>query len=212
MTIDEFLKRTDTAFFKQLPGIEAHKRLAPQNRALTRDEVPDIDTYNPSAVAVVCFPVENQINTILIQRPPYDGSHGGQISFPGGKLEKSDPNLEYTARRETQEEIGWNLCEDNHLGALTELFIPVSRFTVTPHLYYCEKPQLYLPNDREVAEIIQFQLDDLKNESLIKHTNIPINKGVTLKNVPYFDIQQKVVWGATAIILSELKSMLFENE
>lgn len=208
MKTDYFLQRIQQSLNGSLPGIEAHKLLTPGKRPLTRDEVPQLNEYRQSAVAVICFPIDDTIHSILIQRPDYNGNHGGQISFPGGKMESTDNSLEYTARRETHEEIGWELSEKNYLGKLTELFIPVSKFCVQPHLYFCEEIQPFHPDSREVEEIIHFPLEELKRETVVKNKSIRMSSGMTLKDVPYFDINQRVVWGATAIILSELREMI----
>lgn len=208
MKTDYFLEQIQRSLNTSLPGIEAHKLLTPGKRPLTRDEVPRLDEYRQSAVAVICFPIENIIHSILIQRPDYNGNHGGQISFPGGKRELTDRSLEQTARRETQEEIGWKLSEKNCLGKLTELFIPVSKFSVQPYLYFCEEIQPFHPDIREVEEVIHFPLEELKKETAIKSKSIRMTSGITLKEVPYFDLNQRVVWGATAIILSELREMI----
>lgn len=207
MSPEQFLKQIRTSFNNPLPGIEAHKLLTPGKRPLTREEVPDIEEYRASAVAIVCYPINNNVHAILIQRPDYNGNHGGQISLPGGKSELDDATIEYTARRETAEEIGWKLSEEHYLGQLTELFIPISKFSVQPFLYFCESPQPFIPDVREVAKIILFPVVDLKSESAVKTTTIRISSGMNLKDVPYFDIDNHVVWGATAIILSEFREL-----
>lgn len=203
-----FLERIRKAFLKELPGTDAHQLLTPGKRSLSRLEVPDIEEYRDSAVAIVCFPIDDEVHSILIQRPNYNGTHGGQISFPGGKMEVTDQTIEYTARRETQEEIGWKLNESNCLGKLTELFIPVSKFSVQPFLYYTESIQTFIPDEREVDEIIQFPVAKLQEDHIIKSTTIRLSTGINMKGVPYFDIENRIVWGATAIILSEFREML----
>jgi 8-oxo-dGTP pyrophosphatase MutT (NUDIX family) len=208
MKIDSFLHQIKQSLSNPLPGIESHKLLTPGKRPLVREEVPQLEEYRQSAVAVICFPIKDTIHSLLIQRPNYNGNHGGQISFPGGKMDLTDFSLEHTARRETFEEIGWKLSENNYLGKLTELFIPVSKFCVQPYLYFCEEMQPFHPDTREVEEIIYFPLEELKQEATIKNKNIRISSGLTLKDVPYFDIDKRVVWGATAIILSELREMI----
>lgn len=208
MDSDEFLNKIQHSFGQSLPGIGSHKLLAPGKRALERKEVVDIESYRDSAVAVVCYPYKGKVYSILIQRPNYVGNHSGQVSFPGGKKDLIDTTLEQTARRETFEEIGWQLGESNLIGGLTELFIPVSKFIVKPHLYYCDEIQEFKPDNREVQEIFQFPVELLKDERILKYTNIKISSNQLLKDVPYFEINKHIVWGATAIILSELKSMI----
>lgn len=208
MDSNEFLDKIQHAFNQSLPGINSHKLLLPGKRALERNEVEDIASYRDAAVAVICYPNQGEIHSILIQRPDYTGNHGGQVSFPGGKKDVIDSSLEQTARRETFEEIGWQMGESNLIGGLTELFIPVSKFIVKPHLYFCEEMQQFHPDAREVQEIFQFPVKILKEEKILKYTNIQISSNQLLKDVPYFEINNRIVWGATAIILSELKSML----
>lgn len=208
MTPEDFLKRIRTSLDHPLPGIKAHQLLTPGKRPLTREEVESITEYRESAVAIICYPFSGNVHAILIQRPQYEGTHGGQISFPGGKSDPGDLSLEHTARREVMEEIGWVLSDTDYLGELTELFIPVSKFSVQPFLYYCGKPQPFIPDPREVAGIIHFPVAELNTESVIKTTTIKMSTGISLKDVPYFDIDQHIVWGATAIILSELRAML----
>lgn len=208
MQQQEFLERMHTAFSGELPGIKAHQLLTPGKRPLSRQEVENVDEYRDSAVAIVCFPINGVVHSLLIQRPDYNGTHGGQISFPGGKMETSDKNIEFTARRETQEEIGWKLDEIHCLGKLTELFIPVSKFSVQPFLYYTETIQKFILDEREVAEIIQFPVANLQENSIVKSTTIRLSTGINMKGVPYFDIENRIVWGATAIILSELREMI----
>lgn len=208
MDVQIFLKHIQAAFSSPLPGPTAHQLLTPGKRPMMRMEVENIDEYRASAVAIVCFPKDNQVHVLLTQRPDYDGTHGGQISFPGGKKEQIDTNLEQTARRETFEEIGWTLTTEECMGEMTEIFIPLSRFSVQSYLYYTEQPQTYQLDPREVAEVIEFPLELLIDNSIIKSTNIRYATGLKLKNVPYFDINGKIVWGATAIVLSELKMMI----
>lgn len=208
MDIQRFLEQIQLAFSNPLPGPKAHELLTPGKRPMTRQEVENIDEYRASAVSIICFAKEDQINVILTQRPDYNGTHGGQISFPGGKIEDADDSLEHTARRETFEEIGWILNEKDCLGQMSEIFIPVSKFSVQPYLYFTDKAHDYKLDPREVVEVIEFPIDLLTDDNIIKLTDIRYSTGLTLKNVPYFSINDKVVWGATAIVLSELKMMI----
>lgn len=207
MTVKEFLSKITIALNQPLPGIKAHQLLTPGKRPLTREEVEDIENYRKSAVSIICYPENDVVNAILIQRPQYNGTHGGQISFPGGKVEEEDFSVEKAARREANEEIGWELNDEDFLGELTELFIPVSKFSVQPFLYFCKQPQQFIPDEREVAEIIHFPIKVLLDDATIKKTSLKMQSGINLKDVPYFDIDNRVVWGATAIILSELRAM-----
>src|SRR5690606_17399767 len=123
-------------------------------RPLKEAEIEDIDLYRFSAVSIVCFEEEDKVKSVLIQRQEYEGSHSGQISFSGGKKDLSDKSLLETAIRETSEEIGWELRSDSYLGEMTEVFIPISKFRMKPYLFFLESKQHFVPNEREVTEII----------------------------------------------------------
>jgi len=208
MTNQQFIIRIRRAFTQPLPGIEAHQLLASSFRPLNRNEISDFDNYRESAVALICYPHKKAVHILLIQRPQYDGHHSGQIALPGGKHEPQDANLEITARRETHEEIGWKIYPENYLGSLTELFIPESKFRVQPFVYYIEERQSFYLDKHEVANVIEFPVKQLNDPTIIKYTTIQLRDGREIPRVPYFAINKHIVWGATAIILSELRNMI----
>ncbi len=194
-----------------LPGEKAHQKMAPLNRSISSLARENAIDYKESAIAVVLYKHENEFEIILIQRPIYEGKHSGQVSFPGGKKEKTDLNLFQTAIRECFEEIGLSLGKENHVGKLTPVFIPVSSFHVEAHLFYLDlKPDLKA-DTREVSEIFSIKLNHLLDENFVKKmdmeqiTDAP-NK-IFLKEIPYFDLENKIIWGATALILNELKEI-----
>jgi 8-oxo-dGTP pyrophosphatase MutT (NUDIX family) len=144
----------------------------------------------------------------LIQRPSYDGSHSGQVSFPGGKRELSDENLAFTAIRECWEEVGIRLSENHLIGKLTSVYIPVSNFHVEPFLfYYSEKPD-FKADEREVESIFTITMNELLDDSNLDQMEVKISTNLTMKNIPCFNIANKQIWGATALILNELKMIL----
>ena len=141
---------------------------------------------------------------ILTERAQYKGVHSAQISFPGGKIEKLDTNLSATALRETQEEIG--IKNITLIRELTTTYIPPSNFMVTPFLGYINSEQDFTPNI-EVNKIIKVDVMQLLNDANL------INKNMTtsyMKNidVPCFMLNNYTVWGATAMMLSEIKDLL----
>ena len=95
-----------------------------------------------SAVLVLFYLKEGELFLALMQRPTYDGKHSGQISFPGGKHEKSDKNSVETALREANEEVGIISNDVEVVGQLSNVYIPVSQFIVTPVVGVIN----YLPN------------------------------------------------------------------
>lgn len=159
-----------------------------------------------SAVTVLLFDNNNQTECILIQRPEYEGTHSAQIAFPGGKLEEGE-TLREAALRETHEEIGVHHSDIEIICQLSELYIPPSNFMVTPFLGILEKEPIYIPDEREVAEVFSFPVNKLIDLKDIPSTKITLSNGLKLQT-PYFNINNKVVWGATAAMLNELRHIL----
>ena len=151
---------------------------------------------------ILLYPHENKIHTVFIQRPEYDGVHGGQISFPGGKRESSDPDLIYTAIRETSEEVGVDPAEISVISTLTPLYIPVSNILVTPVVGWMERRPEFKHQEEEVVFIIEADIKTLNNPSTIKTKPFEI-RGEMI-DIKYFDYKNFVIWGATAMILNEL--------
>lgn len=159
-----------------------------------------------SAVLILFYPYRDKIWAPLILRPKYDGVHAGQMAFPGGRYEKTDEHLIRTALREAQEEIGIKASDVHVLGQLTELFIPPSNFFVLPvvgKLPY--KPDFY-PDPREVEAVLEVSLDELMDENIVGDTQLEV-RGVTIET-PFYDIQGHKVWGATAMMISELMTLI----
>lgn len=209
MNEDIFLEKFKRELLLNLPGEQAHQKMTSIYRPLSSLALKNALEIRESAVAVVICRNNNQIECILTQRTEYNGNHSGQISFPGGKKDKSDLNLEETARRECFEEIGIPIDQGIFLGELTDVFIPVSGFLVKPFVFYHNTLPEFIQNEREVAEILTFPLFDLKREELISTMEIHLPDGTKFKDIPYFDLANKKVWGATAFILCEIREILF---
>ena len=139
---------------------------------------------------------------VLTKRHSNLSKHAGQISFPGGRQDRGE-TLEQTALRETFEEIGTSENQIEVLGQLNSIYIPPSDFTVTPFVgWYDDRPG-FVRSPAEVEEIIETSLSHLLKPTTMVSGNVRIEDGRTLK-VPYYQIGLHQVWGATAIILSEL--------
>jgi 8-oxo-dGTP pyrophosphatase MutT (NUDIX family) len=196
-----FIDKLRTRLLQPLPGLTAHSVMASETRLKLKMPSPNERTRE-SAVLVLFYPSENQVFIPLILRPQYDGVHGGQMAFPGGRAEKEDENLVRTALREAQEEIGVRVSDITVLGKLTKLFIPPSNFYVQPVVgYMTRKPDFY-PDPREVDRVIEIALEDLKKPSLIGRKTLNV-RGIEV-DTPFYDILETTVWGATAMMISEL--------
>ncbi|MFA0960654.1 CoA pyrophosphatase [Roseivirga sp. BDSF3-8] len=193
---------------EDLPGENAQLKMSPSERR--RGSFNNLERLNPrrGGVMLLLYPEGNHWYFPLIRRPQYPGVHGGQVSFPGGKLEMDETDLQ-AALRETEEEIGVPAGEINVLGALSRLYIPPSNFLVSPFVgMVTHKPQ-FVAEPLEVAEVIEARLDHLLLAEKRKMKAIPTQAKFSIK-APYFDLEGHVVWGATAMMLSEFATILEE--
>ncbi len=194
-----------------LPGEKVHSEMAPM-RQLSSEAIKEAKHVKESAVAIHLFEKSRELQIVLTQRNTYKGAHSGQVSFPGGKMNSSDKDLVETARRESYEEIGLQVSEGTLIGPATEIYIPVSNFRVSPFVFFHEKELKELvPDPREVNSIFMMPSSHLIDDGIIHKKDIPISKDFTLKEVPYFKFEGYAIWGATAILLNELKHVIKAN-
>lgn len=196
-----------------LPGELSHKTLLPYGR-LTATEALRNGEKAPrlSAVLILLYPESGRIKNVLIKRPAYEGVHSGQMGFPGGRKEETDDTLWHTALRETEEEIGVQQTLVEHIHHLTPVYIPPSNYLVHPYLGVVEHAPTFIPDPREVESIHTFDVSRLKHDQVVKVTKVQTGVGSFKMNVPYFDLNDQVVWGATALILNELRELLIRMD
>jgi 8-oxo-dGTP pyrophosphatase MutT (NUDIX family) len=183
-----------------LPGYKSHKMVMehrkPAGAALKNGLEP-----RRSAVLIHLYQHLGDLHIVYIQRPEYDGVHSKQISFPGGKAEVGDKSILETALREAKEEVNIESSKIEILGALTELYIPPSNFLVQPFVSFQQGRPSFIPDDREVGQIIEVRLSSLINQDL-SDFNV-MNKSSTI-SVKGFLIEGQVLWGASAMMTREL--------
>lgn len=189
---------------KPLPGEVAHRKMASTARYRLGSK-PNERTRR-SAVLICFYPYQNAIYLPLILRPQYDGVHAGQMAFPGGRMERIDENLTRTALREAQEEVGIRVSDVKVLGVLTELFIPPSNFYVQPVVGILPYRPDFYPDPREVEAVVEVELTTLLDETIVGDSQIEV-RGMTI-DAPFYQIQGYRVWGATAMMISELLMVL----
>ena len=194
------------AFDLPLPGKQAHKELAPY-----RNEIElDFKNKNPkiASTLLLIYPKDGETFFCLIERQEYEGTHSNQISFPGGKNESGE-SMKETALRETKEEIGVNPISINIIGELSQVFVPPSNFLIHPFVGYCDFTPDFRANEREVKRIIEVNIDELFKKDIIKIKKMSFKKSSGNVNfeVPYLDLNNKIVWGATSVILNEFRKL-----
>jgi len=204
--LKKFVSNLESRLKLKLPGIEAQRLMMPLEGSTKRFDLSKKDVKR-GGVLILFYIKDSKIHIPLTQRHDYKGTHGGQVSLPGGKLEEIDQSIVDTALRETHEEIGIHKSDIKVLGNLTDLYIPPSNFRVTPVVGYMEKEPYFTLDSFEVKELIETPLELLINDEKLKEKDIIVRDQFTI-NAPYFDIYEKVVWGATAMILSELKTII----
>jgi 8-oxo-dGTP pyrophosphatase MutT (NUDIX family) len=190
-----------------LPGESAHLEMIPYRLPSSLHQG-NYNTAKLAAVMCLLFRADNDIHCILMERTEDGGKHSGQISFPGGKKEKDDLNLEQTALRETHEEIGIHPETVTVLGQLTEVYIPISNFLIKPYVGIINSDFEFNLSTAEVKSAFHFKVSDLLASQAKQSRTIKNHNGIGLKNIPCFELESKIVWGATSLILNELKVVL----
>lgn len=169
----------------------------------------DLEKVNPRKAAVTSlFYPDKDSNTrlLLILRKTYKGVHSNQVGFPGGKEEKDDSTLIHTALRETYEEVGIAPENINLIKPLSEVYIPPSNFIVKPFLGIIKKTPLFIPQETEVETIIEVLLTDFLDEKSVLMEEVGTSYNTNIET-PIFKLNNYTVWGATAMILSEVKEL-----
>lgn len=189
-----------------LPGKAAQLKMASNVRIKDSGYTYDTASAVRSGVLILLYPADNTLKTVFILRQAYDGVHSGQVSFPGGRLEPQDETLIATALRESHEEVRIVPEKVRVLGTLSELYIPPSNFLVLPVLGYSESRPDFIPDKTEVADLIEAGIGFLFDPVFCKETILDIRGYKIL--APYFDVHGHVVWGATAMMLSELREVI----
>lgn len=194
---------------EDLPGEAAQNRMAPYLVNQVRQPVPE--DHMIGCVLALLYPKNRKSYIALIERTSfYPGDkHAGQISFPGGKLEESDYSYEDCALRETYEEIGVIPDSIGILGSLTPVYVPVSNFLIYPFIGFTAECPKFSIQELEVKSLVELPVEHILKPKYKGTADIEA-RGTILKDVPYYDAYGKQVWGATAMIMSELEYIVSE--
>jgi len=210
MLFSEFKKYIPIIQNASLGGLEAQFLLAPTYRKKYDLDLIQATAPTLASVLILFFANEkNQTSFVLTERANYNGHHAKQISFPGGKKNTNDIDLIRTAIRETREEIGLEVIPTQIFKQLTNIFIPPSNFLAHPFLaVYDAKPNF--KKNYEVESILTPTIEELVDNTNIQERKVAIASG-KLITTPCFVFDNMVVWGATAMMLSELRELLLRS-
>lgn len=208
MNFDVFFKTIPTIASLDLPSTAAHIKMAPLERVkILEVGFDNVENARKAAVMMLFYPKNGITHLVLILRNTYPGVHSSQIAFPGGKVEEVDLDLKQTALRETFEEIGIHAEKIQVIKEFSSVYIPPSNFMVAPFLGITDSEPEFTLQEDEVAGIIEVPLALLLDDSIVLSKEIKTSYA-NLIDVPIFQFGEHAVWGATAMMLSELKDTL----
>ncbi len=204
--MEDFIERLKQRLADDLPGEAAQFLMAPADRLRTRPRQGAMPHPRQSAVLLYLYSHQDDWCLVLMKRTRYDGAHSGQVSIPGGCLERGEDHSQ-AALREFEEETGVRVHRDQLLGRLSGLFIPTSNFMVRPYVAYATQAPNFSPDPVEVEQIIELRMPMLMRDDVVKQGKVHLLDGARVET-PYFEIEAHRVWGATAMILSEFKAIV----
>jgi 8-oxo-dGTP pyrophosphatase MutT (NUDIX family) len=205
--MDKFSEQLKQALLHPLPGIKAHERMFTYKRPSVVEVLNTQQDYRKGSVLVHFYPKEDEIYLSLMLRSTYNGTHSAQVSFPGGKAELNE-SAEETALREAQEELGITPNSVTILGQLSPVFIPPSKFLVTPFVGINRVRPNFKIDPYEVAQLIETPLSLLMDDAIESEEDIHLKQYDLTIKAPCFKVYDHIVWGATAMMISELKEIL----
>lgn len=192
-----------------LPAQASQFKMSPPfRRDLLERYKAKIKNAKQAAVLALCYPDHQEITHVaLILRKTYPGVHSAQIGFPGGRIEPEDDSLKSTAIRETHEEIGVPGSSIRIIREMTDIYIPPSNFNVRPYLGIYDRVPEFIKQEDEVEDILEVPLWHILDDQAVVTTRVQTSYAQHIE-VPAFELGGHIVWGATAMMLSEIKDLL----
>ena len=212
MNFDDFTLRIPKIKQMPLPGEASHVKMAPDFRIEELRKARD-QNKNPKKAGVMAlfYPdIQNETHLLLILRQPHPKDvHSNQIGFPGGKVEQRDSDMEATALRETWEEVGVFPENIEVVRAFSPIYIPPSNFEVHPFMGLYRKSEAFVPQASEVAALIEVPLSDFLDDTHLFTETLTTSYAQNV-SVPAFKLNGYTVWGATGMMLNEMRTLLKE--
>lgn len=186
-----------------LPGLDAQLRLAPSPRVGWDPNVLPAGLRDAAGL-VLLYPVDGVPHVLLTVRGGSLRHHTGQVSLPGGAVDAGE-SIEAAATREAEEEVGVDATTVEIVGRLTPLHIPVSGFLLHPVVGVVRARPAFFPAEWEVARLLEVPLSRLADPAVVRREERTFQRNgvATTVEVPFFDIDDEKVWGATAMVLAE---------
>ena len=203
MQFHSFLKFVPKIRELNLPGLAEQLTMAPPFRKKLIKQPID----NPKRAAVVCLfheGIDFETFFYLIRRSTYPGVHSNQIGFPGGQIDSTDNSPWDAAKRELEEEIGIPVKGVKLIKEMTPIYIPPSRFLVDCFLGYTAGKTDLMIDVNEVQDVIPVSVHELLNAN----SGFSNQVGSNDDEVRIYTLSDSIVWGATAMMLAEIKSIL----
>ena len=209
MRFEEFLKSVSKIKNIPLPAEASHFKMVPPFRQeLLKKQEEAIKKAKHAGVLALFYPDEDmETKFVLILRKAYKGVHSAQVAFPGGKLETQDISLQDTALRETFEEVGVPIDAVKIVRNISQVYIPPSNFYVQPFIGVTQTTPKFIKQDDEVEALIEIDLEHFLDEQSLVSKKVKTSYSIEVE-VPAFKLNDFVVWGATAMMLSEIKDLL----
>lgn len=209
MNFDEFLVSLSKIKNIPLPAEASQFKMSPPFRRelITRYKEAMKDAKRAGVLAMFYPNTSNETHLALILRKTYNGVHSAQIGFPGGKYEDDDKTLKHTAIRETWEEIGVPVHQIKIVKQMTEVYIPPSNFYVQPFIGITNETPKFIKQDDEVEDIVEVSLSHFLDENNVSNKLVATSYTAKIE-VPAYELNGHVVWGATAMMLSEIKDII----
>lgn len=210
MNFDDFALRIPKIKNLPLPGEASHIKMAPDFRIQELSKARNKRKKPKLAGVMALFYPDKHHNThlLLILRQPHEKDvHANQIGFPGGKVEKSDTDLEATALRETWEEVGVASKNIEVIRAFSPLYIPPSNFEVHPFMGLYRKTEPFVPQTSEIAALIEVPLSEFVDDTHLFTETLTTSYAQNVP-VPAFKLNGYTVWGATGMMLYEIRTLL----
>lgn len=209
MNFDELTRFLEKRVQKPMPGDVAHQRMKPKLASGAPLKMKHATPPRRGGVLILLYEDQETVHFPLIQRPSYEGIHSGQMALPGGRYEEEDQDQFNTALRETEEEIGVDQNSVQIIGSLSEFFVAASNYMVLPVIGKIDHKPTFKAEPREVANIVTPPVSHLIDPDRLKEKEMNVRNGFKM-HCPYYDLEGRTVWGATAMMLSELVEILKE--